>query len=205
MKQYLIPKRAVIFEEEIKKSRFITYLRQVDNIEQARLFLQEMRKLHPTARHHCWAAVAGPPTDSQQYGFSDDGEPAGTAGKPMLSALMGSHIGEISAVVVRYYGGIQLGTGGLVRAYSNGVQQALKQLETVIKVVRQSYQLYCDYAQINWLQILFEQYDIAVIDQQFGERVYFQLGISQSHIEPFSQALNERSAGQLALEKVRVA
>lgn len=66
--------------------------------------------------------MAGKPTDSQQLGFSDDGEPAGTAGKPMLSALQGSQIGEISAVVVRYYGGILLGTGGLVRAYGNGVQ-----------------------------------------------------------------------------------
>ena len=74
--------------------------------------------------------MAGRPTDSQQLGFSDDGEPAGTAGKPMLSALQGSQIGEISAVVVRYYGGILLARGGLVRAYGNGVQQALKLLDT---------------------------------------------------------------------------
>lgn len=203
MSQYLIPKSAVIFEEEIKKSRFITYLRQVDNLDQAKLFWQEMRKLHPTARHHCWATVAGAPTDSQQYGFSDDGEPAGTAGKPMLSTLIGSHIGEICAVVVRYYGGIQLGTGGLVRAYGNGVQQALKQLDTVVKVLTQAYQLDCDYAQINWLQILFDKYGISVADQQFGERVSFQLGISDSQLETFSQELSERSAGQLHLEKVR--
>lgn len=69
-------------------------------------FWAEIKAQHPNARHHCWAAVAGKPTDSQQLGFFDDGEPAGTAGKPMLSALQGSQIGEISAVVVRYYGGI---------------------------------------------------------------------------------------------------
>lgn len=134
MAEYLIPKSAVVFEEEIKKSRFITYLQHTEGLEQAKAFWAEIKAQHPNARHHCWAAVAGKPTDSQQLGFSDDGEPAGTAGKPMLSALLGSQVGEISAVVVRYYGGILLGTGGLVRAYGNGVQQALKLLETERKV-----------------------------------------------------------------------
>ncbi|MDU3503897.1 MAG: YigZ family protein, partial [Haemophilus parainfluenzae] len=154
MAEYLIPKSAVVFEEEIKKSRFITYLQHTEGLEQAKAFWAEIKALHPNARHHCWAAVAGRPTDSQQLGFSDDGEPAGTAGKPMLSALQGSQVGEISAVVVRYYGGILLGTGGLVRAYGNGVQQALKLLETERKVERQLFQVHCDYAQLNWIQIL---------------------------------------------------
>lgn len=149
MAEYLIPKSAIVFEEEIKKSRFITYLQHTEGLEQAKAFWAEIKAQHPNARHHCWAAVAGKPTDSQQLGFSDDGEPAGTAGKPMLSALQGSQIGEISAVVVRYYGGILLGTGGLVRAYGNGVQQALKLLETERKVERQLFQVHCDYAQLN--------------------------------------------------------
>ena len=109
MAEYLIPKSAVVFEEEIKKSRFITYLQHTEGLEQAKAFWAEIKAQYPNARHHCWAAVAGRPTDSQQLGFSDDGEPAGTAGKPMLSALQGSQVGEISAVVVRYYGGILLG------------------------------------------------------------------------------------------------
>lgn len=137
------------FEEEIKKSRFITYLQHTEGLEQAKAFWAEIKAQHPNARHHCWAAVAGRTTNSQQLGFSDDGEPAGTAGKPMLSALLGSQVGEISAVVVRYYGGILLGTGGLVRAYGNGVQQALKLLETERKVERQLFQVHCDYAQLN--------------------------------------------------------
>ena len=149
MAEYLIPKSAVVFEEEIKKSRFITYLQHTEGLEQAKAFWAEIKAQHPNARHHCWAAVAGKPMDSQQLGFSDDGEPAGTAGKPMLSALQGSQVGEISAVVVRYYGGILLGTGGLVRAYGNGVQQALKLLETERKVERQLFQVHCDYAQFK--------------------------------------------------------
>ncbi|PJG84249.1 YigZ family protein [Conservatibacter flavescens] len=203
MSQYLIPKSAVVFEEEIKKSRFITYLSHVENITQARNFWQELRVLHPAARHHCWAAVAGAPDDSQQYGFSDDGEPAGTAGKPMLSALQGSRIGEISAVVVRYYGGIQLGTGGLVRAYGNGVQQALKQLETDVKILRQSYSLVCDYGQINWLQLLYEKYNIVIESQDFTDKVWFQLAISEDNRGKFEREIQERSAGQLIIEKIR--
>ena len=109
MAEYLIPKSAVVFEEEIKKSRFITYLQHTEGLEQAKAFWAAIKTQHSNARHHCWAAVAGKPTDSQPLGFSDDGEPAGTAGKPMLSALQGSQVGEISAVVVRYYGGILLG------------------------------------------------------------------------------------------------
>ena len=116
MSAYLVPKSEVIFEEEIKKSRFITYLQKTTGIAEAKAFLEEIKREHRAARHHCWAAVMGNPADSLQFAFSDDGEPLGTAGKPMLSVLQGSNIGEISAIVVRYYGGILLGTGGLVRA-----------------------------------------------------------------------------------------
>lgn len=92
--QYLIPKATVIFEEEIKKSRFITYLSHKEGLEESRAYWQQLREEHPQARHHCWATVAGRPNDSMQYGFSDDGEPSGTAGKPMLSSLIGSNVGR---------------------------------------------------------------------------------------------------------------
>ena len=82
--EFFIPKSEAIFEEEIKKSRFITYLRHTEGMEQSKAFLAEIKALHPSARHWCWATVAGMPTDSQQYSFSDDGEPSGTAGKPEL-------------------------------------------------------------------------------------------------------------------------
>lgn len=90
MIEYSIPKSAVDFTEEIKKSRFITYLRHTEGLAEAKAFWHEIKVLHPNARHWCWATVAGKPNDSQQLGFSDDGEPAGTAGKPMLAALQGS-------------------------------------------------------------------------------------------------------------------
>ncbi len=130
MESWLIPAAPVTVVEEIKKSRFITLLAHTDGVEAAKAFVESVRAEHPDARHHCVAWEAGAPDDSQQLGFSDDGEPAGTAGKPMLAQLMGSGVGEITAVVVRYYGGILLGTGGLVKAYGGGVNQPLRQLTT---------------------------------------------------------------------------
>ncbi len=148
MESWLIPAAPVTVVEEIKKSRFITLLAHTDGVAAAKAFVESVRADHPDARHHCVAWVAGPPDDSQQLGFSDDGEPAGTAGKPMLAQLMGSGVGEITAVVVRYYGGILLGTGGLVKAYGGGVHQALAQLTTLRKTPLTAYTLQCEYGQL---------------------------------------------------------
>ena len=200
MAEYLVPKSAVVFEEEIKKSRFITYLQHTEGLEDARAFWTKIKQEHPNARHHCWAAVAGKPTDSLQLGFSDDGEPAGTAGKPMLSALQGSQLGEISAVVVRYYGGILLGTGGLVRAYSNGVQQALKLIESEIKVERTPFKLDCDYGQLNLVQQLCEKHQVEVLSQDFQANIHLILGISEKTVDVFSSELTEKSAGRLVIQ-----
>lgn len=200
MAEYLVPKSAVVFEEEIKKSRFITYLQHTEGLEDARAFWTKIKQEHPNARHHCWAAVAGKPSDSLQFGFSDDGEPGGTAGKPMLSALQGSQLGEISAVVVRYYGGILLGTGGLVRAYGNGVQQALKLIENEIKVERASFKLDCDYGQLNLVQQLCEKHQIEILSQDFQANIHLILGISEKTVDVFSSELTEKSAGRLVIQ-----
>lgn len=202
--EYFIPTQTVVFEEEIKKSRFITYIRHTDGMEEAKAFWAEMKALHPSARHHCWATVAGMPNDAQQYGFSDDGEPSGTAGKPMLSYLQGSGLGEVSAVVVRYYGGILLGTGGLVKAYGNGVQQALLQVEKVRKVLRQFYRLQCEYDQFNTLQYLLAHQDIVLVEQQFSDKVQLTLGINPTAVVDFQQQLTQRFAGRLQLLKLEI-
>ncbi|QHB16892.1 YigZ family protein [Mannheimia pernigra] len=199
--EFFIPKADAIFEEEIKKSRFITYLRHTDGMDQAKAFWQELKMQHPHARHWCWATVAGTPNDSQQYGFSDDGEPSGTAGKPMLNYLLGSGLGEITAVVVRYYGGIQLGTGGLVKAYGNGVQQALLQLERMCKVLRKNYRLQCEYEQFNTISHLISGRDINIIEQHFEEKVHLLLAFNPKEFEPFSDELTQRFSGKLTLIK----
>lgn len=203
--EYLIPElntSDAVFEEEIKKSRFLTYLCHTESLAEAKAFWQAVKQRHPNARHHCWACVAGAPNDSQQYGFSDDGEPSGTAGKPMLNVLIGSGLGEISAVVVRYYGGVLLGTGGLARAYGNGVQQALRHIGTQRKVLRKSYRLQCEYEQFSRLQPLLAQYDILITHQQFGEQIELVLALNPSQLKDFQQQLTQRFAAQLSLQAV---
>lgn len=202
--EFFIPKAETIFEEEIKKSRFITYIRHTEGMEQAKAFWQEMKMQHPHARHWCWATVAGTPNDSQQYGFSDDGEPSGTAGKPMLNYLLGSGLGEITAVVVRYYGGIQLGTGGLVKAYGNGVQQALLKLEKSRKVLRKNYRLQCEYEQFNTIQHLISERDIVISEQAFGEKIQLLLAFNPIEFHPFSDELTQRFSGKLKLIKEEI-
>ena len=118
----------------------------------------------------------------------------------MLSALQGSQFGEISAVVVRYYGGILLGTGGLVRAYGNGVQQALKLIESEIKVERTSFKLDCDYGQLSLVQQLCEKYQVEILSQDFQANIHLILGISEKTVDVFSSELTEKSAGRLVIQ-----
>ncbi|WP_265556375.1 IMPACT family protein [Serratia grimesii] len=202
MQPYPIPAGPVSVSEEIKKSRFITLLAPTGGVDEAKAFIQQVRDEHPTARHHCWAFVAGPPTDSQQLGFSDDGEPSGTAGKPILAQLMGSSIGEITAVVVRYYGGIKLGTGGLVRAYGSGVQQALKQLAVSYKIPQAEYTLQCDYAQLALVENLLQQLEGRIVQGEYGASVLLHLTLPVTVVEAFGNKLRDLSRGNLQLTPI---
>ena len=134
MSEYKYPAEAVFHQEEIKKSTFIVHIGHTPDLNAAKAFIKNIEEKYSDARHNCWAHVAGNPGGSHVYGFSDDGEPNGTAGKPMLNVLVGSGLGEVTAVVTRYFGGIKLGTGGLVRAYGGSLNNALAQLNTVVKV-----------------------------------------------------------------------
>lgn len=199
MESWRIPAEPVTFVEEIKKSRFITLLAHTDGVTAAKAFVESVRAEHPDARHHCVAWVAGRPDDSQQLGFSDDGEPAGTAGKPMLAQLMGSGVGEITAVVVRYYGGILLGTGGLVKAYGGGVQQALNLLTTQIKTPLTEYTLLCEYGQLAGIESLVGQYAGQIVASDYQASVQLRIALPQAKVHDFSARLADFSRGSLQL------
>lgn len=199
MESWLIPAQPVTLTEEIKKSRFITRLAHTPGVEAAKAFVAQMRAEYPDARHHCFAWVAGAPDDSQQLGFSDDGEPAGTAGKPMLAQLMGYGIGEITAVVIRYYGGVKLGTGGLVKAYGGGVQQALTQLSTLRKVPLTEYTLQCDSAQLAGVEALVKQYDGLIVHSDFQASVQLRIALPHLQLPEFTAKLTDFSRGALHL------
>lgn len=199
MESWLVPAEPVTVVDEIKKSRFITLLAHTDGVEAAKAFVESVRAAHPDARHHCVAWVAGPPDDSQQLGFSDDGEPAGTAGKPMLAQLMGCGIGEITAVVVRYYGGILLGTGGLVKAYGGGVSQALNLLTTIRKTPLTEYTLQCEYGQLAGIESLLGQFAGQIVASDYQAFVHLRVALPQSELAAFLKKLADFSRGALQL------
>ncbi len=201
---YLILKKDLSFQEEIKKSRFITYLAHVAGKEQALAYLQSIRAEHKEARHHCWAYIAGGPKDSVQIGCSDDGEPKGTAGKPMLSLLQGTNLGEIMAVVVRYSGGIKLGTGGLVRAYSNGIQQLSAQMDTIEKRFYQQYQLHCDYAQMALIEGLLAGCAGRIVQAEYLQSVNALIEVDAQFCEQFIERLNALTQGKVLAKKIPV-
>ena len=199
---YLILENPLSFQEEIKKSRFITYLAHIEGKQQALDYLQSIKVLHKDARHHCWAYIAGGPKDSVQMGCSDDGEPKGTAGKPMLSLLQGTSVGEIMAVVVRYSGGIKLGTGGLVRAYSNGIQQLAPQMETIEKRFYQQYQLHCDYAQMALIESLLATTFGRIVQVEYLQSVNALIEVDQQFTEQFIEQLNSLTQGKVFAKKI---
>jgi len=201
-KPYKIAASEVIEETIITRSRFICYLAPCQSSEQAKAFIKKVQALHPQATHHCYAFLNGASDDSQNYGFSDDGEPTGTAGRPMLATLQGGSVGEICAIVVRYFGGIKLGTGGLQRAYSAIVRQALVSLKTEIKIPMVHKSLACQYSQVGDVLHLLDQIGANIIEQQFAEQVCMQVAIPEKQCEQLQQQLFTLSAGDIVLRKI---
>ncbi|GEA52604.1 YigZ family protein [Vibrio inusitatus NBRC 102082] len=199
---YLIPAKSTIFEEEIKKSQFITYLAHTPSIEQAKAFVDEIKAKHNDARHNCWGFVAGRPEDSMKWGFSDDGEPSGTAGKPILAQLTGSGVGELTAVVTRYYGGIRLGTGGLVKAYGGGVQQALKLLETIEKKITTQLIVEVDYSLISLTQSIMAQYEAVEISASYDIKAKLIVEIEVLNESDFIQTMTNKTGAKALVSRM---
>ena len=199
---YLVASAAVEEETIVNRSRFICYLSPCTSTEEARALVKIQQVNHPQASHHCYAYLSAAPDDSQHYGFSDDGEPSGTAGKPMLSMLQGGNVGEVCAVVVRYFGGTKLGTGGLQRAYGASVRNALAKLPTKIKIPMVDKRLACQYTQVNDIQHLLELSGGSIKSQDYGQQVVFILSLPLEQVDNFAAQLQTMSAGQLSLTKV---
>ena len=157
-------------EELIKKSRFIARVRRVDSEAAFTAFLTEVRELERGAGHHCYGCVIGEDEESRIERFSDDGEPGGTAGAPILAALHGRGLVNVAAVVSRYYGGIKLGAGGLVRAYSGTVIAALEFAELRPRVRAQLFRLAVQHATAGWVEAELRRRGIEVVDVGYAER-----------------------------------
>ncbi|MEG0265138.1 MAG: YigZ family protein [Erysipelotrichaceae bacterium] len=157
--------------ETIKKSRFITYLHRCFSEQEAKDYILKIKKIHPEATHHCYAFIIGENQELQRS--NDDGEPHGTAGLPILESLKLNNMCDIIAVVVRYYGGILLGTGGLVRAYSGGVSSALKNAPLVQNITMSRYQIDFSYDLIGRIDYLFKEDNIIILDKLYEEKVTY--------------------------------
>lgn len=198
--RYSIPAAQHRVEEEIKRSRFITTVAHTPSLETARDFIASVRTEYADASHNCWAYVVGPPGSTSQIGMSDDGEPHGSAGRPMLTVLLHSGIGDIAAVVTRYFGGTLLGVGGLVRAYSGGVQLALASLPTVERVPATLLDVLLDYGAVTPFQRMLPEYEAVVVEQEFGVDAAFRIKLPLSQVDAFRSAIIEMTHGQALVE-----
>jgi len=193
---YPIPASAVQREQEIRRSRFITTLDHAPDPAAARTFIARMKARYADASHNCWAFVAGAPGSTAQVGCSDDGEPAGTAGQPMLKVLLYSGIGEIAGVTTRYFGGVKLGRGGLVRAYTGGVQEALDQLDTVQKIDQTRVCLTLDYALLVPRQNQLPHFGAHTETIAYSERVRLHLALPSHRYPDFARWFHDLTKGQ---------
>jgi len=198
---YLVADNHVIEEIIVNRSRFICFLAPCTSTDECKAFVKDIQQLHPQASHHCYAYLSERVDSTQHYGFSDDGEPSGTAGRPMLSVLQGHGVGEVCAVVVRYFGGTKLGTGGLQRAYGGSVKQALTLLTSKIKIPMVSRTLACQYTQINDVQHVIEKCEGLVVKQDFSDEVELLISVPQDNIEQIEQQIQVISSGSIKLQK----
>jgi uncharacterized YigZ family protein len=199
MARYPIPAARVRAEQTISRSRFITTVTAAESQEGARGFVAEIKAEFPDAPHHCYAYVAGPPGSTGQVGMSDDGEPGGTAGRPMLAVLLGSGVGDIAVVVTRFFGGTKLGTGGLVRAYSGGVKAALALLPMREKVTLRALELSGAYHWISALDRLLPSYEAQVGKRTFDSDVTWRVTVPEERLNELVAALVELSRGEMRI------
>lgn len=198
--RYQIPAQTHRTEEEILRSRFITTVAYTPTVEAAREFIASVSAEFADASHNCWAYVVGAPGSTAQIGLSDDGEPHGTAGRPMLTVLLHSDIGDICAVVTRYFGGTLLGKGGLVKAYSGGIQLALESLPVVERIPKAELILVFDYTHVTPLQRLLPTFEAQVVAEEYGADVTYQLSLPAEQLPSFTDAFTTLTNGQALLE-----
>ncbi|MGO2645885.1 MAG: YigZ family protein [Lactococcus cremoris] len=188
-----------INEEEIKKSRFICHLKRISTEEEARDFIAKIKKEHWKANHNCSAYTLGNRQEIQRS--SDDGEPSGTAGVPMLEILKKKEIINVCAVVTRYFGGIKLGAGGLIRAYAGSVNHAIEEVGSVQIVNQRELILKLDYSLYDSVQRFLLTQNLQISDSEFLSEVTVRCFIDEEKINNFLELLTESFNGKIRVEK----
>jgi uncharacterized YigZ family protein len=186
---------AVSAEIDIRKSRFIALALPVADRDEAMRELGRLRAEHPAATHVCWALLAG-----GQSGMSDDGEPSGTAGRPILEVLRHHEVDGVLAAVVRYYGGIKLGAGGLVRAYTDAIASAMQLAERIERIERGLIGIDIDYADEARVRRWIEQHDAELVQSEYGMTVRLVVRMPAAAREPAAAELRDLTHGRAGVE-----
>ena len=197
LKSYQRPVAGDVVEHEIeiKRSRFITLIGRATNEAEARALIDAARDRFPDARHHCSAYIYHVDGSNPVERSSDDGEPSGTAGKPMLDVLKGSGLLDICAVVVRYFGGIKLGAGGLVHAYGGAVSETMEQVEHVTRALRELYTVEVSHAEAGRLEAELRNRGVDMVDTAYGQAVTFTVSVEPGGEEKLAATLATLTQG----------
>jgi uncharacterized YigZ family protein len=198
--RYPIPAGQAQIELVILKSRFIANAQYTPTVEGAKAFIAEVSQTYPNASHHVYAFAVGYGA-SVTHGMSDAGEPSGTAGRPALAVVKGSGLGDVTVVISRYFGGVKLGTGGLVKAYTEAAQLVLAELPRTEKVEKQTTTLTVPYNLYERVKRLLEQYETEIDQEDFAAQVTLKLTVPRPNLKPLAADLAELSSGQIQLER----
>ncbi|ALM91664.1 MULTISPECIES: YigZ family protein [Alteromonas] len=184
---YPVPAQQIENLYEIKKSKFIAFAAFADSREAAMSHLANVKQKYPDARHHCWAYLLGNPHSPSSAAMADDGEPSGTAGKPILNVLQHKGVGDVMIIVTRYFGGIKLGAGGLVRAYSTSAQQAMEQLPTREEVRLYDISIDIDFKHEQFVRHLCEQFSGKIVSCDYAQHVTVNVQLPNHAIDEFQE------------------
>lgn len=196
MSGYRIPAGPVRVEHEVSRSRFIASLNHTPSVEEARQYIASIRAEMPDASHHVYAFKVGYGA-SVTEGLSDDGEPTGTAGPPVLAVLRGAQVGDVALVATRYFGGTKLGTGGLVRAYGDAARAAIAAMTTIEKIERRQLGLTLPYSLYERIKLTASEYQARVDDETFDADVTLFLTMPLDQVEAFTTVVRDLSAGRV--------
>lgn len=199
MQSYKTVKQYGEGEIEEKKSRFLGKIKPVSTEEEAIAFIESIKKQYWDARHNCYAFIIG--ENSESIRCSDDGEPSGTAGKPMLEVLQNNGLKNVVAVVTRYFGGTLLGTGGLVRAYTQATQAALEEAQVATMTLMSVLEIQTDYNAIGKIKYMFAQADTLVMGEEYGVDVAVTIAVPLSEKETMQKKITEATNGKAVIEE----
>ena len=186
---YQTLKHAVTARLEIKKSEFIAYAYPVNSREEAMFHVEQLREQYADARHHCWAYIIGDPDNTTSAGFDDDGEPNGTAGRPILNVLQHKSIGNIIIIVVRYFGGIKLGAGGLTRAYAGSAQAAVDEMTLSAYVPMITVQILAEFATEAQCRYIVDSLKGSIDNVAYSKQVTLTVTLAEADINNLKESL----------------